>query len=55
MRAAGWQVFRQTEGTGPMYGYGDLAVLKDLPVQRFLVTSGFRRLLVLRFMDLKQI
>ena len=44
MRAAGWQVFRQTEVTEPMYGYGDLAVLKDLPVQRFLVTSGFRRL-----------
>ena len=42
--AAGWQVFRQTEVTGPMFGYGDLAVLKDLPVQRFLVTSGFRRL-----------
>ena len=32
MRAAGWQVFRQTEVTEPMYGYGDLAVLKDLPV-----------------------
>ena len=44
MRAAGWQVFRQTEVTEPMFGYGDLAVLKDLPVQRFLVTSGFRRL-----------
>ena len=25
MRAAGWQVFRQTEVTGPMFGYGDLA------------------------------
>ena len=25
MRAAGWQVFRQTEVTGPMSGYGDLA------------------------------
>jgi len=25
MRTAGWQVFRQTEVTGPMYGYGDLA------------------------------
>jgi putative hydrolase of the HAD superfamily len=24
MRAAGWQVFRQTEVTGPIYGYGDL-------------------------------
>lgn len=27
-----------------MYGYGDLASLSELPVQRFLVTSGFRRL-----------
>ena len=35
MRAAGWQVFRQTEVTGPIHGYGDLAVLNDL---RF---SGF--------------
>ena len=25
MRAAGWQVFRQTEVTEPIYGYGDLA------------------------------
>jgi putative hydrolase of the HAD superfamily len=44
MRAAGWQAFRHAEVTIPMYGYGDLAVVKDLPVQRFLVTSGFRRL-----------
>jgi len=26
-----------------MFGCGDLAVLKDLPVRRFLVTSSFRR------------
>lgn len=32
------------EVTTPMQGYGDLDVLKELPVQRFLVTSGFRRL-----------
>ena len=44
MRAAGWRVFRETEVAGPMHGYEDLAVLKELPVQRFLVTSGFRRL-----------
>jgi hypothetical protein len=44
MRTAGWQVFRQTEVAGPMYGYGYLAVQKELPVQWFLVTSGFRRL-----------
>lgn len=44
MRAAGWVAFTRTEVNAPMYGYGDLAGLKDLPVQRFLVTSGFRRL-----------
>src|SRR5436309_11630858 len=38
MRAAGWQVFRQTAVNEPMYGYGDLAVLKDMHAQRFLVT-----------------
>jgi len=25
MRAASWQVFRQTEVTGPMFGYGEMA------------------------------
>lgn len=44
MRAAGWEAFTRTEVNEPMYGYGDLSVLKELPVQRFLVTSGFRRL-----------
>jgi len=44
MRAAGWKEFRRTEVTTPMRGYGDLAVLKELPAQKFLVTSGFRRL-----------
>jgi len=44
MRAAGWHEFRRTEVTTPMHGYGDLAVLKELSVQKFLVTSGFRRL-----------
>jgi hypothetical protein len=42
MRAAGWQVFRQKEVTEPMCGYGDLARLKDLPVQQFQVTIGLR-------------
>ena len=41
---AGWEAFRQTEVNQPMVGYRDLAVLKELPVQKFLVTSGFRRL-----------
>jgi FMN phosphatase YigB (HAD superfamily) len=44
MRAAGWEVFTRTEVTEPMQGYPDLGVVKELPVQRFLVTSGFRRL-----------
>ncbi|MGP8198940.1 MAG: HAD family hydrolase [Limisphaerales bacterium] len=57
MRSAGWQAFRQTEVTKPMYGYGDLNALKDLPEQLFLVTSGIRRLQeskikALRFDDL---
>jgi FMN phosphatase YigB (HAD superfamily) len=44
MLAAGWKVFVTTEVKGPMYGYGDLGILSELPVQRFLVTSGFRLL-----------
>jgi FMN phosphatase YigB (HAD superfamily) len=44
MRAAGWAALAQLEVTTPMQGYGDLAALNELPVLRFLVTSGFRRL-----------
>lgn len=44
MLAAGWRVFAAMEVSRPMAGYGDQAVLAELPVQRFLVTSGFRRL-----------
>jgi len=44
MLSAGWSVLATTEVTRPMVGYGDLASLSELPVQRFLVTSGFRRL-----------
>lgn len=44
MLAAGWKVFATTEVKEPMYGYGDLALLSELSVRRFLVTSGFRRL-----------
>src|SRR5262249_46752537 len=32
------------EVTGPLQGYRDLSLLAELEVQRFLVTSGFRRL-----------
>jgi putative hydrolase of the HAD superfamily len=44
MRSAGWREFCRIEVRTPMRGYGDLAALNDLPVQKFLVTSGFRRL-----------
>jgi putative hydrolase of the HAD superfamily len=42
--AAGWRVFVAMEVGHPMNGYGDLDILAELPSQRFLVTSGFRRL-----------
>jgi FMN phosphatase YigB (HAD superfamily) len=42
MRAAGWNAFRTMKVMAPMHGYGDLHVLSELPVARFLVTSGFR-------------
>jgi putative hydrolase of the HAD superfamily len=44
MLTAGWKVFTTTEVTQPMHGYGDLVTISELSVQRFLVTSGFRRL-----------
>jgi FMN phosphatase YigB (HAD superfamily) len=44
MLDAGWKVSVGLEVKSPMRGYDDLRGLKDLPVQRFLVTSGFRRL-----------
>jgi FMN phosphatase YigB (HAD superfamily) len=44
MLAAGWKVLVAAEVKASMYGYGDLAILAELPVRRFLVTSGFRRL-----------
>ena len=44
MRSAGWRELCRTEVTTPMQGYDDLATLQELPVQKFLVTSGFRHL-----------
>ena len=44
MRDAAWEVFTTIAVSRSMHGYGDLAFLAELPVQRFLVTSGFRRL-----------
>lgn len=44
MLAAGWKVFAHLEIQKPMQGYGDLHLLREVPVPQFLVTSGFRRL-----------
>ncbi len=44
MLMAGWHEFAQIEVQAPMSGYSDLKLLAELPVLRFLVTSGFRRL-----------
>jgi len=44
MLAAGSKAFLTIEVTERMVGYGDLASLADLPADKFLVTSGFRRL-----------
>jgi FMN phosphatase YigB (HAD superfamily) len=44
MLTAGWEVFSQTFVQTPMIGYGDLAILRELPFELYLVTSGFRRL-----------
>ena len=43
MREAGAKHFVEVEVVSPMFGYGDLDVLGQLPVLRFLVTSGYRR------------
>ncbi|WP_437640756.1 HAD family hydrolase [Sorangium sp. So ce854] len=44
MLAAGWEACAHLEVRAPMRGYPDLGALAELPVLRFLVTSGFRRL-----------
>ena len=44
MTKAGFAAFAKIEVTEPMYGYGDLHVLRELRQKLFLVTSGFRRL-----------
>jgi putative hydrolase of the HAD superfamily len=44
MLRAGWETGRQITVSTGMNGYADLHVLKELPVRRFVVTSGFRRL-----------
>jgi FMN phosphatase YigB (HAD superfamily) len=44
MTEAGWRVFGGLEVNRKLHGYGDLSLLSELPANRFLVTSGFRRL-----------
>ena len=44
MLAAGWEVFSGIAVETPMKGYDDLDILRELPVELYLVTSGFRRL-----------
>ena len=44
MLKAGWDVFSRIAVETPMKGYNDLDVLRELPVELYLVTSGFRRL-----------
>jgi HAD superfamily hydrolase (TIGR01549 family) len=44
MTNEGFAAFAKIEVTSPMYGYGDLHVLRELRQKLFLVTSGFRRL-----------
>ncbi|MBD9391418.1 HAD family hydrolase [Acidovorax sp. ACV01] len=44
MRAAGWQQFSQMQVRAPLQGYPDIGLLPRIPLRRYLVTSGFRRL-----------
>ena len=44
MRSAAWSAYTRLEVEGPLRGYRDLHLMRELPVRRFLVTSGFRRL-----------
>jgi putative hydrolase of the HAD superfamily len=44
MLDAGWRAFCAIEVKQPLRGYPDLWEIDSLPLERFLVTSGFRRL-----------
>ncbi|HXJ58820.1 MAG TPA: HAD family hydrolase [Verrucomicrobiae bacterium] len=44
MLTAAWEAYSKLEVRVPMHGYADLGTLAELPVRRFLVTSGFRRM-----------
>jgi putative hydrolase of the HAD superfamily len=41
---AGRGAFAELEASGPMRPYPDISAIRQLPVRRYLVTSGFRRL-----------
>jgi len=42
-RDATWNTYSQLEVKKPMQAYDDIGILPELPVMRFLVTTGFRR------------
>lgn len=44
MFQTGFEVFRTLEVQGPLQGYADLPVLRQLAGDKYLVTSGFQRL-----------
>jgi FMN phosphatase YigB (HAD superfamily) len=44
MRAAGWDEFKRMEVRTPPQSYPDLGLVPRIPLRRYLVTSGFRRL-----------
>lgn len=44
MLQAGWRAFRTLEVKQPLRGYPDLPEIAKLPLERFLITTGFRRL-----------
>lgn len=44
MYDAGFAVFSRLEGQKPLFGYPDVPVLQGLAIDKYLVTTGFRRL-----------
>jgi putative hydrolase of the HAD superfamily len=44
MREAGLHEFRRMRVTEPLRGYDDIGLLPQIPLRRYLVTSGFRSL-----------
>ena len=44
MYDAGFAVFSRLEGRKPLFGYPDVPVLSGITIDKYLVTTGFRRL-----------